>query len=333
MNSKAKKILAGIGLGLVGAMTLTGCTANADINLTQEQFDQLLNKVENYIDNQTQTNQQFQDFMSKEDENNINISDYFNNQNLSEIKETLKDKVNQAAYKVEMGLYDEFYLNSTATVYSGYFIEKDMEGNMNLYFKSDNGIIQSVKNEEYIDYNSSDNNANVVEAQEIDLRNQTYFSYDNGEFDTEYSIDKITSLDIDFDINDANKIYDININEEGVITFKYKTISDVDIGDKLLFHFSEIEYAILNDKIISMKVNIYTSYLEKSIFVFDENSNLIYDEDGYPVLNDSVSQNLHPIVITSDVNQITFSFQYENIDFTEMENTLADLHAQYDSAQ
>lgn len=49
MNNKTKKILAGLGLGLIGATTLTGCNS---ITLDQSQIDSLLEKGETFIDSQ-----------------------------------------------------------------------------------------------------------------------------------------------------------------------------------------------------------------------------------------------------------------------------------------
>ena len=57
MKNKSKKILAGLALGLVGAVTLTGCASNIVFN--QEDLDRAITNVNNYLEQQNNYSSEF----------------------------------------------------------------------------------------------------------------------------------------------------------------------------------------------------------------------------------------------------------------------------------
>lgn len=57
MKNKTKKILAGLGLGLIGATTLTGCTS--DIVFNQSDLDNAITGINNYLDTQNNYSSEF----------------------------------------------------------------------------------------------------------------------------------------------------------------------------------------------------------------------------------------------------------------------------------
>ncbi|MGN0961652.1 MAG: hypothetical protein ACI4PF_05595 [Christensenellales bacterium] len=57
MKNKTKKILAGLGLGLVGAVTLTGCTS--DITFNQADLDKVISEVTEYLETQNNYSSEF----------------------------------------------------------------------------------------------------------------------------------------------------------------------------------------------------------------------------------------------------------------------------------
>lgn len=57
MKNKTKKLLAGIGLGLIGATTLTGCAS--DIVFNQKDLDKAINGINNYLETQNNYSSEF----------------------------------------------------------------------------------------------------------------------------------------------------------------------------------------------------------------------------------------------------------------------------------
>ena len=116
MKNKTKKILAGVALGCVGALTLTGCTG---MDISQEQMDKVFTVIDNADNFMANTSENLDEKLSKEDAFMQEILDLLKEQNKKLEKDEAYGLLKFAMNKATLNI-DGYMDNLKVTMVSSY---------------------------------------------------------------------------------------------------------------------------------------------------------------------------------------------------------------------
>lgn len=229
MKKKTKKVLAGIGLGVMGAMSLTGCKSNITFN--QSDLDNVINGVNKYLETQNNYSSEFarntlmgyiMDAMSTVNnvksyavEVNSWIYDAYGN------KKEDTDMMDQYIYKV--------YNNTQTSKTKIYSKSEDVERYSELTFNPNNpsyyGFTDYVKNEEVANYSADDYEDFKESAIDggrycptVILSNALFFINQEGLACEDFIMNQISINEIEFKCI----AYDVEHSMIGSYTIKFK---------------------------------------------------------------------------------------------------------------
>ena len=278
MKSRTKKILAGIGLGIIGMGCLTGCSLTDD---QQKALDLLSGKSDNIVSLL---------------ENNMELES-------SELSKVVAyEKISFAFDQFEFGMIDKFRLTYTNHNYKGYFdkIQDKTKSVFEYQFKDHVKYIQS-------NIESSDVNRNGYSNMIFDYDNDYYVVYgkQGNKVQPDIELDPINNLSeleqyslssimqvgiINIDVFSAEDIYNVEMTEEGSMNF-YVRYSEESVG-------------------IPEGINGKVEYLYK----IQIKNNLIHKLERYLYRK---TFNLDGEVMTVESNYITINYEYDvEIDFS-----------------
>ena len=137
MKNKSKKILAGLGLGVMGALALTGCSS--DISITQEDLDKTLEGVNNH-------------FATIED----GIDRYFNNQQTHYVGDEAKGLFASLISDVYYNFFKvkNYTMTMNYNVYNTYGVKLPYDSNamVKCYFDEQNNVYKLFGTIDGVDY-------------------------------------------------------------------------------------------------------------------------------------------------------------------------------------
>lgn len=301
MENKAKKILAGVGLGLVGMSCLTGCSLTDSqqkaLDLLTEKSDEIISLLE---ENLELTNSQ----LSKADAIEL---------------------LGLARTKLSLGKYNELLMKTTSAAYEGFFEKKIGYAQSNapyVYYKKTNDMIYTA----LCDFDSSlsilqtanfvNNEAYTYNAKSDEKQENTYTS---GMFDMGILLDSFDIIGLKSIT--ADDIANIEYTEDGYKFNVLATTYNVSSDEKHIVstYLATFEISKNADLKLGTFDIIEKTYLESELQK-DENENIILDESGLPI---SLTYKCN------DISSYTYcvEYQYENIDFSQFDDLIAQLEA------
>ena len=289
-NGKFTKILAAVGLGITGASVLAGCSLSDD---QQKALDLITEKADTIIE-LTEKNMQL------------------TNSQLS--KADAVEMILLARTKLSLGLYDEMFVDTLGTAYTGFFDK--VVGNAQgiapkVYFRKTNDF-------KYValgDYDGSITVANKA----VFATNKVYTYTDAGNVTSDYTsncFDLSTQLDVFEMLGYGTVTIDDIVNVENKAdSYRFNLLRKnymVSGGSKVIIStlLSTVEISKTGD-ILSCEFDVVNKTLPKTDVRLD-GENIVLGEDGLPIIEE------HSNIEVSALNYVT-EYKYTGIDFTPAE--------------
>ncbi len=312
-NKLGKKLLVGGAcacLLLTGGLTLSGCSLSDE---QQKALDVLVANTETLV---------------------TDFGSYLDGQNAKIDKDKAVEMISKSRLNFVMSNFNQLDMKVNMNMYEGYEDKLLYEGSFQQVYKSENGVkfIAEIEDGEIESISKSDFNKDL---------HYSYLNVDNEEtFDSEVEYKHImwsmTSADI-FNQMPVGEIGEINTNDiyniksiEGGYEFEL-VIKLTDLTETDLSKYEEdAEVVIYN---IIMKIEIKNDYITKVNFKgiqttvpvedLKENEGTIeLDEHGIPVI-----YNYAYINVVTELMDVEYN--YENIDFSTIEEKIAEIEATY----
>jgi len=255
MKNKTKKILAGIGLGIMGMGCLTGCTMSDD---QKTALDSIVNKADEVIQLVETQNRQLS-------------------------KQEAYEMIALANNSFRMGLIDEMEAKVIGKNYLGYFDEEIIPDlsrpgasvGQCLKYKRANNIVKFE-----LSYLKNENETTEVISTYSDYEQDKYYHWYDDDMSLSNHDDSFSSTiggraiyELTCKVSDPNEIYNVSIAEDGSYTFTllrettsgdyvYATRYDVVIKDNLLRRvecWDVIEYNGQNTEIPDVRSSYFIS--------------------------------------------------------------------------
>ena len=306
MKNKTKKILAGVGLGIVGMGCLTGCAMTdeqkAAIDLITEKSDEIVNLLEE--------NMQLQ------------------NAQLSKVDAV--ELVALAQTKLKLNIYDELYMKTTSAEYEGFFEKK-------LGYAQSNAPFVYYKKTDTMKYATlCDFDGSLQIIQKADFQNDIAYMYNaqvdqkvedefsSGMFDLSSQVDPLSLIGLTHIAVDD--IVNIETTEDG---YKFNILATVYNPN----NNGGIESHIVTTYIATFEITKDANFKSGTFNVVNksytaeevkkEGGQVVLDEDGLPVLNDDVFG-------CNDISSMTYNveYQYEGIDFGFIDDKIAEIESE-----
>lgn len=229
MKNKTKKILAGVGLGLVGMGALTGCSMSEE---QKNALDSVVNKADEIIQ-------------------------LVDTQNKMLSKESAYEMIVLSTNAFQMGLINEVNMVAKSKYYSNYFeeeLEEESHG-QEIKYKVEN----NVKKFSLIGFNDTDKQTNNLYA---DFNNDKYFQWENNEEAQPVNKDIAYELTVAGQVmnaffvdslSDPEDIYDIDVLEDG--SYSFMCLQEYDVS----------HYTYIKRFKIEIKDNLLQKYEEWSV--------------------------------------------------------------------
>lgn len=327
MKNSGKKILASLALGVIGAMTLTGCSMTEDqqdaldtaltrseelIEVLEEQNvknDEIISKLEEQNNELQESNEKYENIIKQLEDQNIDI----HKQRIAEIiTENRNAWVFSDIEKIQFtrtietydGLFDKLNYCSNTTYVLGkengtricYYNESTLDENMTMYAKAD------FENDIYYSF-SSENDEDPV------------FALDDGEGKSSYTmVDMFIQVGFWGDIS-SDEIYDVELTKNGY-KFKLKNIVYYDDNDTYVEDLAlyELDVEIVDDKITKVECIGFSidETFEKKL-VEDAVYFLIFMASNYEV----------------ETYKVSVTYEYENVDIKSVKDKLLEIENDY----
>ena len=331
MKNKTKKILAAACLGLVGAATLTGCSMSAeDMEKWETKADTVIEALSDANEKLTEQNDKYAEIIENLQKENAKIT-----------KKEALEKIILARQKWQLMQFNQIKLDADICGYEGLFDEKLESGS---YSISHGTMIYRNENNTKIYNESFDDNSQYI--YKSDFTTDIHYGYvsQGGEegFVIEEYKKSIWSIGGEFDFGNyiainsitEDNIYDIEVIEGGykvtvrvVEVAEYNPSPEADYVDVRAYN-TTFDISIVDGNIISVegvKVEAYTT-VSKNV------SPSIIDKDDDGNYLNSVDEIFDRLIDRSDdisCDNWTFNYEYENIDFTELDAKIAAIETEY----
>ena len=305
MKNKIKKILAGVGLGLVGVGCLTGCAMTDDqkaaLDLITEKSDEIVNLLEDNL--------------------------AYNNEKLS--KEAAFDMLKHARIKsqyvlnesnicsLSVVMEEELVKDSLWTMDAVYDFSQDVKKMMVSMSNGEDGKDISIA---YCDLENNDNSydAEYVDGQPVlEGLSEGWYA-----INVNTNIDALSQAGIQtINLEDITRV---TVNDAGEYTFNVMKTSIVENNSEYIQIVNFAEIVVKDYLFKSVKVQSISKVGSELLFVKDMNDEHI--EDGY-------GSYLFSGTITSIIN-MTAEYKYGNdVDLSELNSRIADIDARIESGE